>query len=138
VLLDWSFGAGDDRRSGDWRSRVAVMPLGLGTAMTYLLLALLAFAQNVTFSLVSRSRNRSSTTYHIIAALLSNTVWFLTFRYLVTANMTWDLFLPYTVGTVAGSVSGVKISMIIERWLGARSDSHIKAPPTPTPNPTSR
>jgi uncharacterized membrane protein YfcA len=93
--------------------------------MTYTLLTLLAFAQNVTFSLVSRSRNRSSTTYHIIAALLSNTVWFLTFRYLVTANMTWDLFLPYTVGTVTGSVFGVKISMIIERWLGARSDSHI-------------
>ena len=80
----------------------------------------------MTFSLVSRSRNRSSVTYHVIAAILSNAVWFLTFRYLVTANMTLDLFLPYTVGTVTGSVFGVKVSMAIERWLGATSDGHLK------------
>lgn len=96
--------------------------------MTYELLtmALLAFAQNVAFSLVSRSRNRSSISYHIVAAILSNAVWFLTFRHLVIAGMTWVLLAPYTVGTVCGSVFGVKVSMRIEQLLGATSDGHVK------------
>jgi hypothetical protein len=40
--------------------------------------------------------------------------------------MTWVLFVPYTIGTVSGSVTGQKISMWIERLLGAASDSHLK------------
>ena len=92
---------------------------------THLSILLLAFAQNIAFSLVSRSRNRDSISYHIVAATLSNAVWFLTFRLLVTQNMSLDLFIPYTIGTVAGSVFGVQVSMRIEKLLGARSDSHI-------------
>ena len=98
------------------------------TLVSYLTIALLAFAQNVSFSLVSRSRNRDNTTYHIAASILSNGVWFLTFKQLVTADMDFRLFIPYTVGTVLGSILGVKISMRIERLLGASCDSHIKQP----------
>lgn len=90
-------------------------------------LMLLAFAQSVSFSIVSRSRNRNNMTYHIIAAVLSNGVWFATFKNLLTADMNWVLFFPYTVGTVSGSVTGVKISQKIEQWLGAESDSHLKS-----------
>lgn len=90
-------------------------------------LAALAFVQSVSFSLVSRSRSRNNITYHVIASIASNAVWFMTFRQLVTANMTWALLIPYTVGTVSGSVFGVKVSMVIERWLGASSDDHLKA-----------
>lgn len=89
-------------------------------------LVALSFVQSVAFSLVSRSRNRSSISYHVVASIASNAVWFLTFRQLVTNNMTFALLLPYTVGTVAGSVFGVKVSMTIERWLGAESDKHLK------------
>lgn len=64
--------------------------------------------------------------YHVIAATFSNSIWFLTFRELVISEMNWILFIPYVIGTVAGSVSGVKISMKIEKWLGAYSDSHLK------------
>jgi len=96
------------------------MILGIVTLM------LLAFAQNVSFSIVSRSRNRNNMTYHLIAAIFSNGVWFLTFRSLVTANMDFALFVPYTIGTVSGSLVGQKISMFIERWLGASSDAHLK------------
>ncbi len=85
----------------------------------------LAYAQNVSFSVVSRSRNRNNLIYHLFAATISNTVWFVTFRALVTANMNFKLFVPYTIGTVAGSLSGVQISMWIEAWLHAASDSHI-------------
>jgi hypothetical protein len=31
----------------------------------------------------------------------------------------------YMIGTISGSVLGVKISMKIESWLGATSDGHI-------------
>lgn len=86
----------------------------------------LAFSQNVSFSIVSRSRNRNNLTYHLIAATLSNTIWFLTFRELVLAQMTLILFIPYTIGTVSGSLLGVKISMWIEKKIGAFSDDHLR------------
>lgn len=86
----------------------------------------LAYIQSISFSIVSRSRNRNNLTYHLIAAIFSNTIWFLTFRELVVSNMNWILFIPYVLGTVVGSLSGVKISMFIEKWLNAYSDDHIK------------
>ncbi len=36
------------------------------------------------------------------------------------------MFIPYTLGTVVGSVSGAKISMWIELRLMASSDEHLK------------
>lgn len=86
----------------------------------------LAFIQNVSFSVVSRSRNRDNIKYHIIASFFSNSIWFLTFRELVLSDMSFLFFLPYCVGTVFGSVFGVKISMKIEKLLNAQSDSHLK------------
>lgn len=94
--------------------------------MSLLTILLLAFAQSVSFSIVSRSRNRSSFRYHMIASVFSNGIWFLTFRQLVLADMTWVLFIPYTVGTVAGSLTGAKVSMWIEQRLGANSDAHLE------------
>lgn len=88
----------------------------------------LAFVQNVSFSIVSRSRNRDNIRYHVIAATFSNSIWFLTFRQLVLADMNFILFMPYCFGTVAGSVYGVKISMWIEKKLGASADRHLKVP----------
>lgn len=80
----------------------------------------MAFCQSVSFSIVSRSRNRNHMTYHLIAAIFSNGVWFATMKFLVvTQDMTWLMFLPYTVGTVSGSVFGQAISIRIEKWIGA-------------------
>ena len=87
----------------------------------------LAYAQSVSFSLVSRSRNRNNFPYHIIASILSNGVWFFTFRELVLNDMNLALLIPYTIGTVSGSVSGVKVSQWIEQKLHAESDSHLKS-----------
>ncbi len=91
-----------------------------------LIILALAFIQNISFSIVSRSRNRDNVKYHLIAATFSNTIWFLTFRELVKADMNFILFLPYVLGTVLGSCFGVKISMRIERFLGASAESHLK------------
>src|ERR1041385_8119627 len=87
---------------------------------------IMAFVQNVSFSIVSRSRNRNSVAYHRIAAIFSNGVWFVTMKFLVvTQQMSWLLFIPYTVATVYGSTTGQQISMWIEQKLHLTSDSHL-------------
>lgn len=64
--------------------------------------------------------------YHLIAAFFSNTIWFLTFRALIKGDMNFVLFMPYCVGTMCGSLCGVKISMFIEKLLGASADEHLE------------
>ncbi len=86
----------------------------------------LAFIQNVTFSMVSRSRNRNNMGYHLFASIGSNGIWFLSMKALVSTQMNLLLFPFYTVGTVAGSLCGAWVSMRIECWLGAASDDHLK------------
>lgn len=89
--------------------------------MNILIMMALAYVQNVAFSLVSRARNRDNFTYHMIAAVASNAVWFATFKLLVTADMSWVLFAPYTLGTVLGSLTGSKVSVWIEAKIGAKT-----------------
>lgn len=85
----------------------------------------LAFLQNVTFSIVSRSRNRDHRLYHVSASVLSNVTWFLTFKQLLIHELSWAIFPFYIVGTTLGSEWGRVISMRIERALFARSDAHV-------------
>jgi membrane protein YqaA with SNARE-associated domain len=68
----------------------------------------------------------------MVAAIFSNAMWYATMGMILTHDMSWDLFIPYTVGTVAGSMLGVKISMYIEKLLDARSDSHLEGNTCPT------
>lgn len=93
--------------------------------MSYLFILFLAFIQTVSFSLVSRARNRSSMTYHAVASVLSNGIWFLTMRELVVAEMSVGLLVPYVIGTVTGSLFGARVSMWIEAKIGATADGHI-------------
>ena len=94
--------------------------------VAWLTLLGLAFLQNVSFSVVSRARNRDNMRYHLIASIASNTIWFATFRQLIMADMPWYLFIPYAMGTVVGSLAGAKVSMWIEQCLGAEADGHVK------------
>lgn len=86
-------------------------------------LAALSAAQQISFSIVSRSRQRNNMTYHIIASIFSNAVWFLTFRQLQVKQWTNELFVPYAIGGTIGSVTGVGVSMGIEKQLGVTSDA---------------
>ena len=95
-------------------------------AAAMLKILFLAYIQNISFSIVSRSRNRNNMKYHIGAACFSNSIWFLTFRELVKSDMNYILFMPYLIGTVAGSLTGVKVSMWIEKLLGAEADGHLR------------
>ena len=81
----------------------------------------LAYIQNISFSMVSRSRNRDNMTYHAICSVFSNGIWFLTMHQLVVADLSLILLLPYVVGTVAGSITGAKVSMKIEKLIGAKT-----------------
>ena len=89
--------------------------------MSWLLILTLAYIQNISFTMVSRSRNRDNMTYHAICSVFSNGIWFLTMHQLVVAELTYWLLLPYVIGTVAGSLSGAKASMFIERAIGAKT-----------------
>lgn len=80
---------------------------------------LLAYIQNISFSIVSRARNRDNMYYHAIASVFSNGIWFLTMRELVISDLTPVLLLPYIIGTVAGSLTGAKVSMKIEKMINA-------------------
>jgi len=100
----------------------------MSAILAVLLMMVMAFSQSVSFSIVSRSRNRNSVAYHRVAAIFSNGVWFITAKYLiVTQHMSWLLFVPYTVATVYGSTTGQQISMWVEKKLGLTADSHLKA-----------
>ena len=92
---------------------------------TYLTVLFLSYVQNVAFSMVSRSRNRNNTTYHMISSLFSNTIWFLTMRELITGDMNIYILPFYVLGTILGSVTGVKVSMWVEKKIGAYSDDHL-------------
>lgn len=95
--------------------------------MNVVIMILMAFAQNTSFSIVSRSRNFDSKLYHLVAAIGSNCIWFMTLKYLaITNHMNWVLFIPYAIGAVLGSVNGQVISMKIEKWLGLERDQHLK------------
>ena len=88
-----------------------------------LIILLLSLGQQVAFSLVSRSRARSNATYHIISAILSNGVWFLTFRQLNSNGWIWTDFFPYATGGAGGSITGVGVSMVVETKLNITADS---------------
>lgn len=94
--------------------------------MDIVIMMFMAFCQNTSFSIVSRSRNFDSKLYHLCAAVGSNLIWFATLKYLaISHGMSWDLFIPYGIGSVAGSVNGQWISMKIEQWLGLTRDKHL-------------
>jgi len=89
--------------------------------MTEVAILVLAFVQNISFTMVSRSRNRDNMTYHATCSVFSNGIWFLTMRELVVADLTLFLLLPYVIGTVSGSLFGASVSMKIEKLIGAKT-----------------
>lgn len=71
----------------------------------------LTILQNASFTLVSRARNSNSILYHTIASVLSNGIWLLVIRHVVTNFNNWILMVAYIVGAVIGSISMHYIAM---------------------------
>ncbi len=84
------------------------------------ILMVLAYTNNITSALVSRSKNRGHRNLLILTSFASWTTFVFTFSYLIRYSMDISLFVPYTVATVFGSITGARISMSIERVLGIR------------------
>lgn len=89
--------------------------------MSIIMILLLAFFQNVAFTMVSRSRNRDNMVYHAICSVFSNGLWFATMHLLVVSDVSFWLAIPYITGTVVGSIVGAKVSMKIEKLIGAKT-----------------
>ena len=90
--------------------------------LSYPLLLALAYIQNISFTMVSRARNRNNHWYHAYASVFSNGLWFATIGVIIQTQLEslnlW-LAIPYIAGTVAGSLTGAHISMWIEKKIGA-------------------
>lgn len=65
----------------------------------------LTILQNASFTLVSRARNSNSILYHTIASVLSNGIWLLVIRNVVTNFDNITLMITYLFGSVIGSIS---------------------------------
>lgn len=97
------------------------------TSWMTVVIAALAFGDNITFSILRRSRNTSNTTYHVFAALLKSLAWYLLFQSLSLRGMAMELFIPYCFGSILGGISGQKISAFVEKKIGATADAHLTA-----------
>lgn len=71
----------------------------------------LTILQNASFTLVSRARNSNSILYHTIASVLSNGIWLLVIRNVVTNFDNTTLMITYLIGSVIGSTSMHYIAM---------------------------
>lgn len=83
--------------------------------MTWIIWAVLLLLQNASFTWVSRARNSKSLSYHAVASVCSNGIWFLSLGVAVNkvtdamASGSWTAMALaaafYTTFTVLGSVS---------------------------------
>jgi len=71
----------------------------------------LTVLQNASFTLVSRARNSKSLAYHLVASILSNGVWLLVIRNVVTQLDSVEVMMSYLAGSVVGSVGMHYIAM---------------------------
>ena len=93
-------------------------PSIVGTAMPVMGLA---YLQNTTYGLQSRSANRNSNAYHALAAVAANFTFFWSLQLLVRNELPLALLAPYVFATILGTLHGNALSMKIERWLNIDS-----------------
>lgn len=94
--------------------------------LSMILLAVVAFIQNMAFTWSSRSRNSGDPSYHRYAAICSNGVWFITTLVIwnqlfsaLTHGEWWKVALAgcvYVIATTEGSVLMMK--MLLKREVG--------------------
>lgn len=87
----------------------------------------LTILQNASFTLVGRARNSDSILFHALAAVLSNGVWLLVIRKVVSNFDRPILMVTYLIGSVSGSVAMHYISMhYIEKKFKAKQQVSLK------------
>ena len=71
----------------------------------------LTILQNASFTLISRARNSNSISYHVIASVLSNGIWLLVIKNVVSNFDKPELMISYLIGSVIGSISMHYVAM---------------------------
>lgn len=91
--------------------------------MDYFLMILVTILQNASFTLVSRARNSKSIWFHGLASVLSNGIWLLVIRKVVTNFNNFGMMICYVVGAVIGSIGMHYVSMnfIEKKFKGGRA-----------------
>lgn len=69
-----------------------------------LIMLVLTTLQGASFTLISRARNSSSLSYHTIASIISNIIWLLVLKHVVTNFDNWILMTTYLIGSVIGGI----------------------------------
>ena len=77
----------------------------------FLIIIGLTILQNASFTLVSRARNSNSVLFHGLSAILSNGLYILVIKNIVTHLDNWHLMVGYLIGSVTGSIGMHYISM---------------------------
>lgn len=92
----------------------------------FITILFLSTVQNIAFTILSRSRNRDNISYHAMASVVANTLYFLIFKQLMLSDMGILLLIAYITGTTIGSITGAKFSMWFETIIGATADGNHK------------
>lgn len=82
--------------------------------MKYLVFFGLVFFQSMTFTFISRARNRDNIPLATIASFLSNGVWLLVFRGLVLNLTDGYMYVVYILAMTSGTLLQMKISKRLE------------------------
>lgn len=96
------------------------------TPVEILALTGLAFAKTASFTAVRRSRNTNNAVYHSLISVVDGVLWYFMWRELFVGKLSLALFPPYLFGNILGGMAGQKISMGIEKLIGASADSHLE------------
>jgi hypothetical protein len=92
------------------------------TILPALILFMAAVAQSISFTNVSRARQRKNENYLLWSSVFSNGVWYLTAHLLVVNVLPTYLLIPYVVGTLYGGMIGQYVSMNIERLFKIQTE----------------
>lgn len=82
--------------------------------------------QAVSFTMVSRARQRGNPQYLAWCSVFSNGVWYLAMQALTKGAITWEKAAPYIVGNAGGSLIGQNLAMKVEQATGALVDEPAK------------
>ncbi|HAU07530.1 MAG: hypothetical protein UW46_C0011G0028 [Candidatus Yanofskybacteria bacterium GW2011_GWF1_44_227] len=95
---------------------------GFETIAPVAVLLFAATAQSISFTNVSRARQRKNENYLLWASIFSNGVWYLTAHLLVVKVLPMYMLIPYTMGTLYGGMIGQFVSMQIERMFKIKTE----------------
>jgi hypothetical protein len=102
---------------------VHAVVFGIGGAKAALVLLAVSAWQAVSFTMVSRARQRNNAQYLAWTSVFSNGVWYVCLHYLAQGAITAEKAAPYIVGNAAGSLVGQTLAMKAEQATGALMDA---------------